>query len=81
MLFWGADQNRYLKLKDDDSNNMIKGVKNFPKTMVKMLQLMSNYKVPARAQHVKENGVGVAFAQERKVMNAMDIECWPVRRC
>jgi hypothetical protein len=43
----GADQSRYLKLKDDLSNNMTKGVNNFPKTMVETLQLMSNCKVPA----------------------------------
>jgi hypothetical protein len=42
MLFWGADQCRYLKLKDNLLNNMTKGVNNFPKTMVETLQLMSN---------------------------------------
>jgi hypothetical protein len=76
MLLWGADQSRYSKLKDHLLKNMTKGVDNFPKTMVETLQLMSNYKAPARAQCVKENGKGVAFIQEGKVMNAKDIECW-----
>jgi hypothetical protein len=71
----GADQSRYLKLKDDLSNNMTKGVNNFPKTVDKLLQLMSDYKVPVRAQCIKENGESVAFVQEGKVMNAKDIEC------
>jgi hypothetical protein len=53
MLLWGVDQSRYSKLKYKLSNDMAKGVDNFPKTMVKTLQLMSNYKVPARAQPVK----------------------------
>jgi hypothetical protein len=55
---------------------MTKGVNNFPKTMVEMMQLMSNYKVPARAQHIKENGESVAFVQDGKVMNTKDIKCW-----
>ncbi len=44
--------------------------------MVKLLQLMSNYKVPARAQCTKENGKGVAFVQVGKVMTTKDIKCW-----
>jgi hypothetical protein len=64
MLLCRADQSRYLKLKDDLSNNMTKGVDNFPKTLVKALQLMSGYKIPARAQRVRENGKGVAFVSK-----------------
>ncbi len=56
MLHWGVDQSRYLKLKDNLLNNMTKGVDNFPKTMVETVQLMSNYKVPARALCIKKNG-------------------------
>jgi hypothetical protein len=63
MLLWGADQGRYSKLKDNLSNNMTKRVDNFPKNMVKTLQLMSNYKVPVRAQCIKENSESVAFVQ------------------
>jgi hypothetical protein len=33
----GSGQSRYSKLKDNLSNNMTKGVDNFPKTMVKTL--------------------------------------------
>ncbi len=76
MLLRGVDQSRYSKLKDDLSNNTTKGVDNFPKTMVEMLQLMSKYKVPARAQCIKENNQGVGFVQEGKVMNTKNIECW-----
>ncbi len=75
MILWGADQSRYSK-KDDLSNNVTKGVDNFPKTMVEMLQLMSDYKVPVRAKCINENSEGMAFVQEGKVMNAKDIECW-----
>jgi hypothetical protein len=75
MLLWGADQSRYSKLKDDLLNNMTKGVNNFPKTMVNTLQLMSEYKVPARAQRIKDkNGEGVALVQEGKLMKAEDIK-------
>ncbi len=76
MLLRGADQSKYSKLKDDLSNNMTKGVDNFPKTLVKTLQLMSNYKVPTRAQHIRENGKGVAFFQDGKITNTKDIKCW-----
>ncbi len=76
MLLQGADQSSYSKLKDDLSNEMTKEVYNFPKTIVKMLQLMSNYKVPARAKCVKDNGKVVAFVPDREVMSTKDIECW-----
>ncbi len=76
MLIWGADQSRYLKLKDNLSNDMAKGVNNFPKTMVKTLQLTSNYKVPAKIQHIKKNNKVGDFVQEGKVINTKDIKCW-----
>ncbi len=34
MLFWGADNGRYYKLKDDLANNMALGQDNYPKTIV-----------------------------------------------
>ncbi len=37
MLLCGADQSRFLKLKDDLSNDMKKGVDNFPKMLVETL--------------------------------------------
>jgi hypothetical protein len=52
MLLLGADQSRYAKLKDDLSNDMTKGVDNFPKTMVEGMRLMTSYKVPPRAQRI-----------------------------
>jgi hypothetical protein len=76
MLLQGADQSRYSKLKEDLSNDMTKGANNFPKIMVTKLQLMSNYKVPVRAQRIKENSEDVAFVQEGKEINAKDIKCW-----
>jgi hypothetical protein len=76
MLLWGADQSRCSKLKDNLSKDITKGVGNFPKTMVKTLQLMSDYKVPAREQCIRENSMGVAFMQDGKVMNAKDIKYW-----
>ena len=58
----GADQSRYGKLKDDLSNDMTKGVDNFPKTIVNTMHLMSDYKVPERAPRVRAGGnKGVAF--------------------
>ncbi len=53
---------------------MTKGVDNFPKSMVVTLQLMTDYKDPARAQCIKENGEGLALVQEGKLMKAKDIK-------
>jgi hypothetical protein len=61
VLLLGVDQSRYAKLKDDLSKDMMKGVNNFPKTMVEAMHLMTNYKVPPRAQHVREDSEGVAL--------------------
>ncbi len=74
MLLHRKDQSRFFKLKDDLLNDMTKG--NNPKMLVETLQLVSNYKVPARAQHVRENGEGVAFIQDGKMTNIKDIDCW-----
>jgi hypothetical protein len=76
MLFRGADQSRFSKLKDDLLNYMTKRVKNFPRMLVKTLQLMSNYKVPVRAQCIREIGKGVAIVQDGKIMSIKDIDCW-----
>ncbi len=62
MALHGAGQSRYGKLKDDLSNDMTKGVDNFPKTIVNTMHLMSDYKVPERAPRVRAGGnKGVAF--------------------
>ena len=37
---------------------------------------MSNYKISARAQRVRENSEGVAFVQDGKITNIKDIDCW-----
>ncbi len=76
MLLRGSNYGRYKILKDDLCNNMSLGVDNFPKTIVETTRLM-NYKVPRKAQRVKENQAeGVAFIQDRKAPNLKDIECW-----
>lgn len=64
MVLRGADQSRYGKLKDDLSNNMTKGLDNFPKTIVEAMRLMTDHKVPARTPRVRAGGSeGVAFVQ------------------
>ena len=57
---------------------MTLGVDNFPKTIVETTRRMNDYKVPPRAQRVKENQAkGVAFVQDGgKAPNLKDIECW-----
>jgi hypothetical protein len=78
MLLLGADQSRYMKLKDNLSNDMTKGVDNFPKMMVEAMCLMTNYKVLPRAQRVQEDSKGVAFIQGggKKIIDTKDIDCW-----
>jgi hypothetical protein len=78
MLLLGADQSRYAKLKDDLSNDMTKGVDNFPKTMVEAMRLMTNYKVSPRAQRIREDSEDVPFVQGRgkKIIDMKDINCW-----
>jgi hypothetical protein len=82
-----ADQSRFKKLKDDLSNDMTKGVDNFPKTLVEVMRLMTDYKVPVRAPHVQEGGSeGVAFIQTgraagaaaaaARVATTAAIDCW-----
>ena len=64
MALQGLDNSHYYQLKTDLSNNMTKGMNNFPKTMVNIMHLISNYKVPPRLQHAQPSGnAGVAFVQ------------------
>jgi hypothetical protein len=59
-----SDNSRFYQLKNDLANNMTKGQDNFPKTIIKTTNLLNNYKVLARQQHVKDpNNDGVAFMQ------------------
>jgi hypothetical protein len=83
MILRGADQSRYAKLKDNLSNDMTKGVDNFPKTIVEAMRLMTNYKVPLWVPRIRaEAGEGVAFvrtggrAGEARASSAGTIECW-----
>jgi len=76
MLLRGADNGRYHQLKDDLSNNMSLGKDNYPKTMVETTRLLNEYKVPPRAQRVRENQEGVAFVQEGKVVDVKNVTCY-----
>ena len=48
MFLQGSDNGWYRSLKIDLANNMTKGTDNFPKTMVEMMQMLNDYRVPAR---------------------------------
>jgi hypothetical protein len=64
MALQGLDNSRYYQMKTDLSNDMTKGMDNFPKTMVGTIRLISDYKVPPRLQHAQPGGdAGVAFVQ------------------
>jgi hypothetical protein len=64
MALRGSDNSHYYQLKTNLSNNMTKGMDNFPKTMVDTMRLISDYTVPPRLQHVQPSGnAGVAFVQ------------------
>jgi hypothetical protein len=66
---------------------MTKGVDNFPKTLVEAMRLMMDYKIPARAPHVRGGGSkGVAFVQTgratgmaaaaARAVTTAAIDCW-----
>jgi hypothetical protein len=87
MALRGANQSRFKKLKDDLSNNMTKGVDNFPKTLVEAMHLITDYKVPARAPRIQGGGSeGVTFIQTggatgaaataARAATTTAIECW-----
>ncbi len=62
MILQGSDNSRFYQLKTDLANNMMKGQDNFPKTIVKTMHLLNDYKVPAKQQCVKgPNNDMVAF--------------------
>jgi hypothetical protein len=51
--------------KNDLANNMNKGLDNHPKTIIKMMRMLNNYKVPAHLQRVPQaDREGMAFAQD-----------------
>ena len=54
MLLCGADNGRYFQLKVDLSNEMTKGTKNYPKTIVETMSLLTDYVPPPRLQLVRD---------------------------
>ncbi len=64
MALQRSDNSCYYQLKTDLSNDMTKGIDNFPKTMVDTMHLISDYKVPPRLQRAQPSGdAGVVFVQ------------------
>ncbi len=64
MILRGSDNSRFYQVKTDLQNDMTKGTDNFPKTVVQMTCLLSNYKVPPRHVRSREpDSEGVAFVQ------------------
>lgn len=78
MLLRGGDQSRYAKLKDDLSNDMAKGIDNFPKTIVETTRLMNDYNIPPRAPRIRAGvSEGLAFVQSGGGASAAaDLDCW-----
>jgi hypothetical protein len=79
MILQGLDSTRYYQLKTNLVNDMMKGSNNFPKTIVEVVRLLNNYKLPMRHQCNQEpNGNGVAFVQGNGRLTApkSKIECW-----
>jgi hypothetical protein len=80
IILQGSDNSRFYQLKTDLADNMTKGQDNGPKTVVKTMRLLNNYKVLARQQRVKDpNNNGVAFVQNTGGTTPLpvgDILCW-----
>jgi hypothetical protein len=78
MILWGSDSTRYDQLKTDLANDIMKGSDNILKTIVGLVELFNNYKVPRRHQCNQEpDGNGVAFVQGNRQLAApkSKIEC------
>ncbi len=54
MIPQGSDNSRFYQEKTDLANNMMKGQDNFPKTIIKTMHLLNDYKVPSRQQRIKD---------------------------
>jgi hypothetical protein len=82
MILQGSDNSRFYQLKTDLANNMTKGQDNLPKTIIKTMHLLNNYKVSARQQRIKDsNNNGAAFVQNMggtATPPVGDILCWPL---
>ncbi len=79
MILRGSDNSRFYQAKTFLQNDMTKGTDNFPKTVLQMTCLLSNYKVPPRHVRAREpDSKGVAFMQgagEKTPVIGM-IDCW-----
>jgi hypothetical protein len=79
MILQRSDNSRFYQVKTNLQNDMTKGTNNFPKTVVQMTRLLSNYKVPPRHVHAHEpDSEGVAFVQGagEKMPVIGTIDCW-----
>jgi hypothetical protein len=82
MVLRGSGSTCDHQLKTDLANDMTKGLDHFPKTIIKTMHLLNNYKVPAKHQyHCKPGGDGFMFVQGNKPAKAealpkSDIKCW-----
>jgi hypothetical protein len=64
MLLRGSYNTQFQQLKNDLANDMTKGMDNYPKTIVKTMCILNDYKVPARLQRFPQvDGEGMAFTQ------------------
>ena len=64
MLLRGADNGRYYQFKVGLSNDMTKGIDNYPKMMGETIRMLTDYVPPPRLQHVRDpDGEGLAFDQ------------------
>ena len=63
-----TNNSQYFQLKVVLSNNMKKGIDNYPKTIVKTMRLLTDYVPPLRLQSVSDSdGEELAFIQVRRV--------------
>ncbi len=64
MILRRSDNSRFYQVKTNLQNDMTKGTKNYPKTVIKMTRLLSEYKVPPRHVRARQpDSKGVAFMQ------------------
>jgi len=64
MLLSRADNGQYYQFKVDLSNDMTKGIDNYPKTVVETMHMLTDYIPPLRLQRVRDSdGEGLAFFQ------------------
>jgi hypothetical protein len=65
MLLRGSNSTLFQQLKNNLANNMTKGADNYPKTTVKTMRILNDFKVPACLQCVPQvDGEGMAFTHD-----------------